>query len=158
MAPAVAKLEINSGIDSGLLKFAIGNQMSAGRVDITKSKPFSGQVVERMDGRARTGDEDRMKLQIRGTLDKGNDPILGPSSDIHQRPQAGEIVGSIGQTGNGLAVEVGSHEVDWSPHSLREIGLQRCSLCRSQPIEHEANSDRFVGTVKRRAEQNANDQ
>src|ERR1035441_3634242 len=153
MAAAVANLEIGFGIDSGLLEFAIRYELSAGRVDVAKCKLLSHQVAERINRRVGAGDEDRMILQIRTTPDKRDDSVLVAGPDIHQRAQAGEIVRPVGQVGNGLAVEVGSCQNYRPPHGLREIGLQRRSLCRSQPVKNQANGDWPVDAIKRYAEQ-----
>jgi len=108
MAPAVAPPEISLGINSRLLEFAIRHQMSARGVDVTKCELLSLQVAERMNRRVSARNEDRVIMQVRGTLDERNDSILVVSPDIHQRPQAREIVRAICKVGNGLFIGAGS--------------------------------------------------
>ena len=156
MAAAVANLEIGLGIDSRLLEFEIGHKMSAGRVYIAKCELLSLQVAERMDGRAGACNEDRVELPIDHTLDERDDSVPSISPDIHQRTQAREIVRSIRQTRNGLAVGVGSYDVHPPSHGLGEIGSQRLAFFLSQIIEDQADHDRPVGAAERYAGENTN--
>src|ERR1035438_4521437 len=150
MAPAVTKLEIGFGIDSRLLEPAIGYQITAGGVEGTKWELLSLQVAERMDRRAGAGDEDRVKLHVRGTLDERDNSVPGMRLDIHQPTQAREIVRSICQAGNGLVIEGGNYKIHRLSHSLREIGAQRRPVFRSRPIYDQADGDRLVGGGNRR--------
>ncbi len=109
-----------------------------------------------MDRRAGAGDEDRVQIQIRGTLDERDDSRLGMRPDISQGTQAGEIVRSICHAVNRLAVKVGGLKMHRSTHRLREIGPQRFPVLRSRPIVDQADGDGLVGAVKRCAGQNTN--
>src|SRR5215469_15466089 len=98
MTSGISIFQVCIGIDSGLLEFVVGHEMPAGGIDVAKSKGFSFQVSQGMNGRIRSGDEQGMKLKIAGPLHQRDHAILTVCLYISKTAQIGEIERAVSQS------------------------------------------------------------
>src|ERR1700692_1454773 len=121
MAAAVTKLEIGVGIDSSIPEFAIGYNVTAGRVDIAKRELSCFQVAKRMDRRTGFGYENGVILPIGGALHQWDDSIRSMSPYISHATQPREIVRAVRQMSNGVFITLGNLKIHRPSHCLDEI-------------------------------------
>src|SRR5205809_21902 len=96
--PSLPSLNASSAL-AYLLHFQRGDNVTAGRIFVTKRELLAPQIFQRIDAGTCAGDEDRMVFQVVGALDEWNDSMLGMGADIVHRSQAGKIDGAVRKAG-----------------------------------------------------------